>query len=43
MKQEEEIWKGMKREYTKSVAREGERFEVLVVVLTTHVFRDVTL
>jgi hypothetical protein len=40
----EEIWKGVKREYTKSIAREGERFEVLVVVvLTTHVLRDVTL
>jgi hypothetical protein len=34
----------MKREYTKSIAGKGERFEVLVVVvLTTHVFRDVTL
>lgn len=44
MKGEEEMWKGMNREYTKTIAGEGERFEVLVVVvLTTHVFRDVTL
>ena len=34
----------MKREYTKSIAGEGERFEVLVVaVLTARVLRDVTL
>jgi hypothetical protein len=33
----------MCREYTKSIAGEGERFEVVVVmVVTTHVFRDVT-
>jgi hypothetical protein len=44
LKGKKEIWKGMKREHTKSIAGEEERFEVLVVaVLTTHVFGDVTL
>lgn len=44
MKGEEEMWKGINREYTKAIGGEGERFEFrVVVVLTTRVFEDVAL